>query len=370
MSTDNKKGFFKRTRKVEETRSEPLPGVIPPARTTGEPVTVDSALSMSAVYRSVSILSTTVAQLDLGVYANGKETTRKPNLVAQPQIGASASTFLKRTVQSLATTGNAYWRVYFGADGKASSLEVLNPGAIRIAYDGAGRKTYEYNGYRKPKTFQDNEVKHLKLMEPFGSDYGLGPIQAARAELQGHLDLRDYASQWFSNSGIPTGVLSTDNHLDATTADEYRKRWTELQASDRGVAVLGNGLSYSAVLLNPVDAQFIENQQFSTTQVARLFGIPANYLLAAVDGSAMTYSNMQDVDTAFVRYTLMEYIREIEEAFSDLLPRGTSARFKTEGLMRANTQTRYNYYGTAIDKGILTIDEVREMEGLAPLASN
>lgn len=378
---NQKKGFFERSliylgfkNPVEEVRqgsvlsaggTSPLPGVVPPARPVGTEVTVDTALSMSAVYRSVSILTTTVSQLDVGVWRGATELKTVPGQISRPDINISASTFLKRTVMSLATHGNAYWRLYMN-NGVVQNVEVLNPALMFIAYDNNGNREFHYSGYGTDKIFKPSEIKHLKLMEVFGSDYGLGPIQAARAELTGSLDLRDYSSNWFSKGAIPTGVLSSTAYLDADMAAEYRRRWEENQAI-RGVAVLGNGMQYQPILLSPQDAQFLENQEFSVTQIARLFGIPANYLLAEVPGGTMTYQNMQDVDTAFVRYTLMEYIREIEEAFTSLLPRGQKARFKTDGLLRANTSTRFEYYKTAIDAGILTIDEVRDMEGLLPL---
>lgn len=344
-----------------------LPGAQPPARPTGTEVSVESALSISAVYRAVSILSTSISQLELGVWRGVNELRSTPALVSRPDVNASPSQFLKRTTLSLATTGNAYWRIYRDdAAAPAQNLEVLNPLAMNITYDRDGNKTFNYAGYSKPIAFKPWQVRHLKLMEVFGTDYGLGPIQACRLELRGTLDLRQYADNWFKEGAIPTGVLSTKDYLDRTMADEYRTRWEQTQA-DRGVAVLGNGLAYEPILLSPADAQFLESQAYSITQVARLFGIPANYLLAEINGNAMTYQNMEQVDTAFVKYTLTEYLREIEEAFTELLPRGQRARFKLEGFLRADDKTRAEVNKTYIDLGVLTAEEVRISEGWGPL---
>lgn len=344
----------------------PLPGVMPPPRPTGPEVTVESALSISAVYRAISILSTSVSQLELGVWRGAAEMKSVPGLVSRPDVNTSPSTFLKRTVHSLATTGNAYWRLYkTDASSNASNLEVLNPHAIGIEYDERGNKTYTYSGYDKPITFKPWQIKHLKLMDVWGSDYGLGPIQACRLELRGHLDLRNYSNNWFQEGAVPTGVLSSKDYLDADIANEYRKRWNETQVS-RGVAVLGNGMAYAPILLSPEDAQFLENQGFSITQVARLFGIPANYLLADA-GNSMTYQNMEQVDTAFVKYTLTEYLREIEEAFTDLLPRGQRARFKLEGFLRADDKTRAEVNQIYKNMGVVSAEEIRISEGWGPM---
>jgi HK97 family phage portal protein len=101
-----------------------------------------------------------------------------------------------------------------------------------------------------------------------------------------------------------------------------------------------------------------------------LFGIPATYMLAGVEGNSMTYTNLEMVDTAFVKYTLMKYLREIEEAFTSLTVRGQVVRFKVDVLQRADIRTRYESYSTAISSGWLTQNEVREIEGLQPLTKS
>lgn len=348
----------------------PLPGVIPPPRLDGAEVNVETALSISAVYRAVSILSTSVSQLELGVWRGINELRSVPTLVSRPDVNISPSKFLAQTTTSLASTGNAYWRLFRESPADpVQNVQVLNPLSMHINYDKDGNKTFEYGGYSKPMVFKPWQIRHLTLLQIPGTDYGLGPIQACRLELRGSLDLRGYAGNWFSDGAVPTGVLTSASALTSTEADMYRQRWIETQQT-RGVAVLGQGLSYEPILLSPADAQFLESQSFSKTGIATMFGLPANYLLAEVNGNVMTYQNLQDVDVSFVRQTLMQYLREIEEAFSEMLPRGQKARFKLEGLLRAHEKTRFETYKTALEAGFLTVDEVRAMEHLPPLTTN
>jgi hypothetical protein len=46
---------------------------------------------------------------------------------------------------------------------------------------------------------------------------------------------------------------------------------------------------------------------------------------------------------------------------------GLVAEFLVEGLLRGDTTSRYGACSIAIDKGFLTVDEVRRFESLAPL---
>jgi HK97 family phage portal protein len=154
--------------------------------------------------------------------------------------------------------------------------------------------------------------------------------------------------------------------LSPDQATAAKNAWNTTAGAKNGVAVLGNGLTYMPMYLNPKDAQFLENQAFGVQQVARLFGIPSQMLIVE-SGSSMTYSNVESEQIAFTRYTLSQYYVEIEAAMSTLLPRGTEARMNIDALLRADTLTRYQAHQIALGAGFKTLDEVRRDEKLPPL---
>jgi phage portal protein BeeE len=63
----------------------------------------------------------------------------------------------------------------------------------------------------------------------------------------------------------------------------------------------------------------------------------------------------------------MSYFGVIEDAFTSLLPKGVSAKFSLDAFLRGDTLTRYNAYSTALNAGWMTINEVRELEGMGIL---
>jgi phage portal protein BeeE len=84
----------------------------------------------------------------------------------------------------------------------------------------------------------------------------------------------------------------------------------------------------------------------------------------------MTYTNMEQEQIAFVRYTLSQYIVEIESAMSSLANRGVDVEINVSSLLRADQLTRYQAHQIALAAGFMTIDEVREIEDLPPLNPN
>ena len=337
-------------------------GIVPPPRSATSGVTTNDALSLASVYRSVSIIATAMKQLGIHVYRDDAEVTPTPLVIRQPDIKVTREVWMEQTINSMALAGNAYWLIGRNGRGETINLEVLNPFDMMIQTDDYGNALY-YT-YRGTIKYELKDVQHLAMMRVPGNVYGLGPIQAAQKELLNARDTRDYASVWFTDSGIPNGVLKSDQMLSPDQAAAAKDAWNLTAGAKNGVAVLGNGLNYQPMYLNPRDSMFIESQAWNVQQVARLFGIPANMLMASVDGNSMTYTNMEQEQMAFVRYTLSQYIVEIESALSHLTTRGTMVKINVDSLLRSDTLTRYQAHAIAIASGWMTIDEVRAIEDL------
>ncbi|MGJ9424734.1 phage portal protein [Nesterenkonia halotolerans] len=358
-------------------RSESTPvGVTPPSREQATaPVTVARALGLTSCYRAFDILTTAALQVSVDAYRAGKQLDdeQTPALIRRPDLETDRETFIEYTVLSLVTDGNAYWHKQRGPDGSVIAVKPLHPHEVWPTQDPKTlRVEYHYRG----KKIAARDMQHLHKIKLPGQLKGLGPIQAARIGLSGALDTRDYAAQVFDGSGQPTGVVSTEQPLNGEEAQQARNRWNGLDdegepipqvKNPSGVKVLGKGMSYKPILLNPRDAQWIEAQQFGVTEVARLLGMPASLLLAAVEGSSQTYSNVEQDWLALSRFTLMGYFRKIELALTDLIPRGQTARFNLEALLRPDATTRYALHKSALDAEWMVDDEVREIEKLPPL---
>lgn len=177
--------------------------------------------------------------------------------------------------------------------------------------------------------------------------------------------MREYAIEFFSDGAVPSGILSTDQHLNADQAEALRTRFIETNQKNTP-AVLSNGLEYQQLKLSPKDLQWLESRQFSIQDIARLFGVPATFLLAN-SGDSQTYANLETVNRAFVNFTLMGYFGVIEDALSALLPIDSVAKFDLDNFLRGDTASRYAAYESALRAGWLTRNEIRQFEGLSEL---
>lgn len=357
----------------DEAPTTPSSDIISPfSGPTLATVTAEKALTLSTVFRAAQVLGTSLAQLSVKLERNGT-VVPSTSLINSPSLSLDRGAFIEETVMSLALSGEAFWLLNRpgGPTGDVADVKILTPAEVYIEpHPTRGTVSYWWRGTE----YQSWAIRHLKYLRIPNRTRGLGPIQAAKTEIGGNIELRDYASNWFTENDEPTGILTSDQDINGEKAKRYRdafKREGDFAPADgnkkRDIRVMGNGLKYDPMLLKPADVQFLESQQFSTTQMARLFGIPGSIMLAAVEGGSQTYSNVEQDWIGYVRFTLMKYIREIESAWSTLVPRGQTVRFNIDALLRTDTKTRYEAHNLALTGRWKTTDEVRSDENLAPL---
>lgn len=352
--------LWQRLTGTREIETRATPPVVPTRANTL--VTPDTSLTLTAVYRAVQIIATPISKMPLDVfrYATGVELKIEPPLlINKPNIDDTRRNFLYETVVSLALSGNAFWLKSKAGNGAVNNLTILPADTVGVRLTETGNKVFDYNG----RTYTSDTIEHLKLFPRAGQLRGTSPIESCRSDLAAVMDLRDYAANWFSSAGVPTGVLKAPTMLTGEDAAAVTAAWHAKQVN-RQIGVLGMGWDYQQISLSPKDALFTEVQAQAVQSIARLFGIPARLLLTGVDGTSDTYVNLSDEVQTFYRHTLTGYTDAIGDALTNCLGRGTRAEFNFEGLFKADQAARFNMWQTALAAEFMTVDEVRTKEGL------
>ena len=330
-------------------------------------VTPTTALSLVAVSRATSVLETAIMQIPVNVY-RGNTQLSTPLWLETPDLQnqISQAEWLGTTLIHMATFGNAYWHISRGPRGIVN-ITNLHPADVSVSVDEVGNIFYLY----KSKTYTSANIKHLKLWSNPSSTslLGEGPIQRHRSVLRSALDLHNYADNWFRTAAVPTGTLTTSEFLSADVARQNKEAFVASQ-QERSIAVLSSGLKYDSITLSPEQAQFLENQKFITRQICMMFGVPTMYLGMGIEGQGMTYVNGNEDRAKLFEDGLQQYIVRIQQAITDLLPRGQYAEFNLTEFLRPNVKTRYESYAIGLTNRFLTIPEVREMEGMSEITQD
>jgi HK97 family phage portal protein len=361
----NRLGYEVEPQFVPDTETRGIANTAPPRVEIG--VSPTTALSLVAVSRATSVLETSIMQIPVNVYRNNTQLPT-PLWLETPDIEnqISQAEWLGTTLMHMAVYGNAFWHIQRGARGIVN-VRNLHPTDVTVAVDGDGNIYYTYFS----KRYDARDIKHLKLFHNPSPTIliGEGPIQRHRSVLRSALDLHNYADNWFRTAAVPTGTLTTSEFLSADVARQNKEAFVASQ-QERSIAVLSSGLKYDSITLNPEQAQFLENQKYITRQIAMMFGVPTMYLGMGIEGQGMTYVNGNEDRAKLFQDGLQQYVVRIQQAITDLLPRGQYAEFNLTEFLRPNTKTRYESYAIGLTNNFLTIPEVREMEGMSEITQD
>ena len=350
-----------------ETRADnfvlPGPGLFNQPLTGPLNVNDGTSLSIPAAFRCVQILSDSIATLPLKAVRNGQVIADTPQLLRRPDPQESRIDTVAALVTSLLMHGNAY--ALIGSRdrlGFATSLTVLAPPAVSVMQE-AGAVVYKVGG----QSFDSSEIMHIRGLTLPGSLTGLGPLAVQRRSLGLAIAGEEYSSELFVGGSMPSGVLHVEGELNKDEADALKNGFVAAHGGrQRTPAVLSGGVKYDALGWSSADLELLESRKYNAQAIATIFGVPG-HLIGIAQADSMTYSNVQQDSIAFVRWSVQPWASRVEAALSELLPRGQEAKFNMDGLMRADTQTRYNAHAVAVSSGFMTVDEVRALEDLEPL---
>jgi HK97 family phage portal protein len=134
------------------------------------------------------------------------------------------------------------------------------------------------------------------------------------------------------------------------------------------VAVLDADTTFQPLTIPPEAMQFLESRRWSTTEIARMFGIPP-HLVGDVEKSTSWGSGIEQQNIGFVAYTVAGYTGRISQRVSRevVITRGQTAAFDTAHLLRGTMMKRFAAYATGISSGWLTRNEARARENLEPI---
>jgi HK97 family phage portal protein len=336
-------------------------------------VSPTTALTFSAVWAAMRLLSESISTLPVGVFRrenNGDNVEVNSDLSFlikyQPNTYQNKITFYEKIIMDMLSDGNSYVQIVRNRNGRVLELLPLNYGDV-TTYT-LDNKLY-YSNEDSGETIDSENILHFKMITGPDGITGLSPIEQCKNAIGWGMDVQEYSSTFFKNGGKLSGILESDRALSEQAIDRLRnsfnKNYGTLNGSNQ-TAVLEEGLKYKSISVTPDQAQFLASRQFSIQEVARIFGLPPHLLK---DLSASSFNNIEMQSQEFVSYSLMPYISKIELEMSLKLFRRNNIgreyiKFNVNGLLRGNVKDRADYYKTAITNGWMTVNEVREKEDL------
>ena len=329
----------------------------------------DKALTVSTVWRCVSLLSNAVSLLPLNAYRYSADgVPNKQNnvpLLTNPSGNMTQSEWLHMLMVSLLMRGNAYGRITSrDAYQRPLQIDLLNPDQINLEVDKDNGTIKYLLGVKKTDITAD--MWHVRGMTMPGSPVGLSPIAYAAASIGINIDSRRFGHDFFNGGGIPKAVLTTDQVVNPDQARTLKDRMLAGTRS-REPLVLGQGVTYQAISVAPEESQFLLTQQATVSEIAGYFGPTLPSMVGGNDGSTMTYTNREQRAVDFLTFDVGWWLKRIQDAVFMLLPHPVYAEFETAALLRTDSETQAKVDNMQLAGKVRTPSEIRQRDGLPPM---
>lgn len=334
----------------------------------GVRVDAESAMTLPPFYAGVRMLASDIASCPVDIVEKRgaqrvpvaspewmERPTQDPNDTWQDHMSDAVTSYL---------TGGHLFTLVLPNVFSPELVMVMDPGRCSIVrYRGAAIAYYVDGVEVGPDMLVSSPLIRLP-----GRCRGIGPVEAGRQAIGEGLAAQEFAATFFSNGALldvvieaPAGMEKEDQKRLITA---MRRRHTGVRNS-HAIGMLTGGAKISRIGANPQESQLLDLRRFNVQDQARLLGVPSFYLGDVTPG-AVSYASTEISDRRYVRQGVTPLVTRIETAYGRLLRPGQQMKVNLAALLRGDRKARWETWGIALDKQVVTRDEVRAWEDLPP----
>lgn len=186
------------------------------------------------------------------------------------------------------------------------------------------------------------------------------------------IDAQNHSRNTFRKSGKRPGVFMIDKLLTAEQRNAIRSNYSGLiEGSEDDLLVLEAGAKFEPLSLSPVDLQMMETRRFSVEDIARWFGISS----VMINDTAKTTTwgtGISQLIEGFYKFRLRPMLESLEQAIERRVLTSRqrelySVEFSLEAILRGSYKERLDAGSTAVQNGLMTRNEWRQLENLPPI---
>jgi HK97 family phage portal protein len=352
---------------------------------SGEAVGENSALTLSAVYRALSLISQTGASLPLKTYRELDDDSRirEKSFLDNPAGPTSLLTpfeWKEQVFLHLLVRGESDLLHVRNEAGALIGTIPVHPAAVAVYRDENAD-----GGERYTVSLDDGE--NLSLT-PFGrtkDDPGMtrivgprtrglrgwSPLTLGATALGIGLAAERATARMFREGALIQGVLTPamgevidDQDANAIRKDLDRHAFGNSNAGT--VPLINRVLQFNSWQMTNVDAQFMENRVFQIEEISRFFGVPP-HLLMSIEKTTSWGTGIAEQNKNLAQYVLTPWCKRIEERVSRLLPQPRWVEFDMAGLLAGSAQEESSLLLSEVNGGLRTLNEARRIKNLPPL---
>lgn len=336
-----------------------------------------SAMTISAVYRAVGLISDSLAMLPIKILQTDVENTKNEitnhplNLIFKDRSGnlLTMYNFIKLLVQSVMLRGNGFAYIDRAEDATVRGIYYIHPDDVVINYSKEKQTLYYTIAPFGAQHIEPCNMLHL-LKNTYDGVNGLSILTFAHESVYLTKATDAAASNFFDHGCNLSGILTVQGMNQKKQREQIREQWQQNLGGNKSgsIAILEGNMTYQPVSISSKDAQLLEARQYNVQDIARFFEV--NPVLLG-DLSHTSYNSLEQIQLDFLIHTLQPYVTLFEKEFNRKLLKPSESNlqivFETNEILRIDKNAQASYYTQMINNGIISRNEARRELGYNPV---
>lgn len=334
----------------------------------------------SLIYSVVDRKSKAIAQLPLRLYKNDiikdnkcvfKRKTVVDNdlsyiLHIAPNKNMTPYLFWRTVIAQKEIYGNSYVYIKRNKAGVVVELNILDPSELSIYINKTNDEIY-YKPYNDKDIYLHNlDILHFSSVHISGYK-GISFIECLKNQLTLKNNIVKISSEQMDKSIKAGATLKLPTSLSIDKMKEYKEQFEKSYSQGfNGLVVLDAGMAFEQIKYDINDLKQSELNNITAKEVSSVSGLPL-FMLGEPENK---YVNMEHQTIDFVQNCISPEVVLIEQELNkkllseDQIMQGYYFKFNINALMRADMNTRSQFYREMVSMGAMTLNEIRSLEDL------
>lgn len=341
--------------------------------------TNNDALSLySLVYAVVDRKSKAIAQLPINLYKMDLNSKFKEKriidnelsylLKEQPELNRTPFIFWRLLIAHKEIYGNAYALIIRNKYMIPTELKILNPELVTPIIEQGTNELY-YRVMLENGFYDVHNTNILHFPSVYSSGYsGISFIRCLRSQLGLKTSITDVARKQAESSIKVGGLLKLDANISQESKKAYQEQFKQMYSQDwASVMILEAGTEYERLKFEVNDLRQEEINKITAREVSMVSGIPL-YMLGEGENK---YNSIEIQNLDFIQNCITPDVVLMEQELKrKLLTRkqieeGYYFKYNVNAVLRADMNTRADFYTKMVALGAMTLNEIRDLEDLS-----
>ncbi|MEH6436690.1 phage portal protein [Massilia sp. DD77] len=343
-------------------------------------VGADAAMQISTVWACIDRRATTLASLPFFVYeqkpgsAGQKQLARMSRLYTilhdSPNSRMTPFEFWRAMVMYHDLRGVAYARIERDDNGEAVALWPMPTDQVEARVLDDGSMVYIYRFANDVAVLSEENVYVLKNLGNGTTSFD--KLEFMRAGLDEAAKAQSDASRLFGAAGKPSGVLMIDKVLNKEQKAAVKRNFGEMgEGSTSRLHLLEADMKYQQITLTPEQQQLLATRMFGVEELCRWFDVPP--VLVHHSNVTAWGSGIEQLVAGFYTLAMRPLLINIEQGVRKRVMTSRQrvtlvAEFNLDALLRGSLKDRMEIYAKAVQNGIKSRNECRQLENDEPYA--